>query len=144
MGWKDLGGKLVNWLRSKSPTYKQTYKNSHKQKTRGVGLATALVVYSNDPLAKWKDKGRKAGGFPPPAAMLAYVKFRGLRVAGSKSPVASQQKAIAFLIGRKIGRGNMGPKRPNLYPDRVVNENRATISGGIKRLSAEIAAQLNR
>ncbi len=76
--------------------------------------------------------------------MLAYVKFRGMTVAGSKAPIKSQQKAIAFLIGRKIGKGNMGSARPNLYPERVVNENRATISAGIKNLSAEIARMLNR
>ncbi len=76
--------------------------------------------------------------------MLAYVKFRGLLIAGSKAPIKSQQKSRAFLIGRKLSKGNMGSKRPNLYPDRVVRENRATISSAKKRLSSQIAAMLNR
>lgn len=142
--WPELGSKLVSWLRAHSPVYRGDFKSSHKQKCRGTGLGTQLVVYSSDRLGRYKDKGRRAGKQPPPSAMLSYVKARGLTLAGSKSPILAQQKSIAFLIGRKIGRGNIGPKKPNLYPDKLLAANRSTISGGIKRLSAQIAAMLNR
>ncbi len=146
-GWKALGDTLVRWLAAHSPVFRSTYKLSHRHKTRGVGLATQLVVYSNDPLAKWKDHGRQKGKPPPPPNMLAYVRKRGLRIAGSSAPLLSQQKSIAFLIGRKIARGETayGPtRRPNLYPERVRRENAGIISSEIKRLSARIAASLNR
>jgi hypothetical protein len=108
-----------------------------------VGLNTELVVYSSDPLGAYKDRGRRAGKQPPPAAMLAYVKHRGLRIAGSRAPVLSQQKSLAFLIGRKIGKGNMNAKRPRLYT-KVLVEQAGVISSSIKRLNALVAARLNR
>ena len=142
-GWKPLGESLVGWLKAKSPIYKGTFQKSHKYKVRGVGLKTSLVVFSSDKLGAWKDRGRKAGRFPPPKAMLAYVRHRGLTIAGSKAKLITQQKSIAFLIGRKIARGNINSKRPNLYT-RVVPENRGKIAAAIKRLSALVAQKLNR
>ena len=142
-GWPELGRPLVAWLKSHSPFYRGDYKASHQFKCRGTGLKTELVVFSSDKLGRYKDKGRKSGKQPPPQSMLSYVKQRGLVIAGSKAPIATQQKSIAFLIGRKIGRGNIGPGKPNLYPERVVRENRSEISSAIKRLSALIAAKLS-
>ena len=147
IGWAPLGEKLVSWLKEKSPVYKGKYRDSHKFKVRGTGLKTELRVYSSDKLGKWKDHGRESGKFPPPPAMLAYVRKRGLVIAGSNAPIKTQQKSIAFLIGRKISKGDAayGPtRRPNFYPERVVRENRSEISSQIKHLSAAIAAMLNR
>ncbi len=158
-GWKDLGGKLVRYLRGKSPVYRGRFKASHKFKTRGTGLRTVLVVYSSDKLGAYKDRGREAGKFPPPDDMLAYVRKRGLgrfqrisfskksgrlvRSSRSKMTITSVQKGIAFLIGRKLSKGNINSKRPNLY-SKVLDDNRATIAGGIKRLSSKIAEMLSR
>ncbi len=141
-GWQPLGEKLVEWLRSKSPTYKGTYKKSHKLKTRGVGLKTALVVFSNDRLAKYKDHGRGKGKFAPPPAMLAYVRFKGWHLRGSHAPLKTQQKSLAFLIGRR--QSEKGTKNPPHLYDQVVDANQGTITQAIKRLSSLVAEKLSR
>ena len=143
-GWPELGNRLVFWLRRKSAVGSSAarWQKSHRMKMRGTGLKTQLVIFSNDKLGKYKDQGRGPGKFPPPPNILAYVRFRGLTLAGSKAPIRTQQKSVAFLIGRRLSeKGTKNP--PHLY-EKIVDENRATIASGIKRLSAEIAGMLSK
>lgn len=142
-GWKPLGDALVHWLTTNSPKYTGRYKKSHKRKTRGVGLHTELVVYSSDQLGTYKDRGRGPGKRPPPDKILAWVKFKGLTMSGSRAPIEKQQRTIAFLIGRKMGKvGNIGPKKPNLYT-KVIPANKGIIAREIRSLSDAVAFSLN-
>ena len=132
--WRRIGQRFVTWLRSHSPAFLGTYRESHRRLiVAQPGAFTKLVVYSDDPGAVWKDRGRGPGKAPPPQAMLAWVNFKGL--GGS----ARERKGIAFLIGRKIAR--KGTKGPHLY-DKAIPANQGFIDAESSRMSAIVDSLL--
>lgn len=132
--WRSLGMRIAGWLKQHSPSYLGTYRESHKRLlVAEPGAFTKLVIYSNDPNAIFKDRGRGPGKAPPPQAMLGWVQFKGL------GGTPRERKQIAFLIGRKIAR--KGTKGVHLY-DKAVPANQGFIDAESSRLSAIIDSLL--
>lgn len=132
--WRRLGLRIVAWLKQKSPAFLGTYRESHKRLlVAQPGAFTKLVVYSNDPDAVFKDRGRGPGKAPPPQAILGWVQFKGI------GGTPRERKQIAFLIGRKIAR--KGTKGPHLY-DKAVRANQGFIDAESSRLSAIVDSLL--
>lgn len=61
---------------------------------------------------KYLDAGRKAGGkMPPPGVLLAWVKRNNYTMSNGPKNKATNQKSLAFLIGRKLKlKGRKGNK----------------------------------
>lgn len=52
--------------------------------------------------AKFIHEGRSPGKFPPVDEIRGWVERKGLTIQGSSAPLDTQQRQLAYLVGRKI------------------------------------------
>lgn len=161
-----MGHRLVEVLKAEAPVDRGNFRNSIKSKVTGTGFNTKLTIYANSKDAQWAEEGRKPGKQPPPEVMLALVKRKGLGVSAlsvrtrrpiaagtrrtrsratgklrtSSQSLAAQQRSIAYLIGRKIGRE--GTEGSHIFRDLKVNH-ADIIAPMITGMQNRIAAILN-
>jgi len=77
---------------------------SRFNKLKNVGTVIVGAAYGG-----YLEFGRKAGGFPPLAPLMTWVKKKGI------AKDAKEVKSIAFLIARSIAKNGTKP-RPYLIP----------------------------
>lgn len=126
---RDFRVELIKALRAYSYELMELYKNKlQADDVRATGkLMNAIKPLSGEIsqnvyiaglrlLDYWKhiEYGRKPGKFPPPNAILNWVKTkpvtpRPYQLANGKTVIPTQQQ-LAFLIGRKIAREGIKPR----------------------------------
>jgi hypothetical protein len=158
--FEPLGDSLVNSLNADWPEDTGKSKRSIRKRISGSGLKTRMLIFASADHAEWVEKGRPKGAKqPPPAALLAYVKRKGLGKAydiktrklirgrdrkrnlrTGRDTLLRRQKSIAFLIGRSIKRN--GIKGKFLFRD-LRQKHDSEINAMYSRLRARIAQLLN-
>jgi hypothetical protein len=126
-----------------------------------------MVIAAAAAHAEFVEKGREPGKFPPPDAILGWVKRKGLgasafsiksrraigtgtrrtfnRAAGRRRTAAQSllqaQKSIAYLVGRKIARKGI---KANPLVTNVKQDYASEISATMTSLRLIVARYLNR
>lgn len=84
---------------------------------------------------QWIEEGRKPGKQPPPEVMLEFVKRKNIQ---PRDGITSQ-KSLAFLIGRKIGRDGIKPRRYLAKTQEEFKDRRTQIIDAFRKDIKEIA-----
>lgn len=72
---------------------------STKVKSNGIDYVITLEAAN---YFKWVEEGRKPGKFPPPDAILKWIKAKPVLPYPDKKGKLPTEKQLAYLIGRKI------------------------------------------
>ena len=95
-----------------------------------VEKSSKEIIGTIDPVQEYAiyiEKGRGAGGRPPISQIQKWVRAKGL------------PEGAAFLIAKKIGKGQSGSNRPNPFIERTYNELESIIEDEINKAISRTA-----
>ena len=159
--FSKLADQLLKWLQDESPKgaspKDKSFKFGWRSRIRGAGTNKILELFNRALHAIFVNEGRGANKpMPPPDRIFPWVKKKGigstpksrrLLKSGSRSQrraarqsLDKQQRAIAFVIARAIGRRGI---EGLLLDQKVLTENKSRIDRAMKQVERRIAAVWN-